>query len=141
MPATPLFHPGSMTSATHGRLGRLTKREAASLASLKQLARKQGLSLGLVRGPGEQNDVCLLRFLRSQGFEEKRVSGVECNTHTVHVCVLMCLFVCVCACVWVRLSAWAGNAISLRLSVWSGTTYYCATAVVCSSKYDNSVLL
>lgn len=75
MPATPLFHPDSVESATRGgRLGRLTKREAASLASLKQLARKQGLSLGLVRGPGEQNDVCLLRFLRSQGFEEKRVS-------------------------------------------------------------------
>lgn len=76
MPATPLFHPASAASAASGRLGRLTKREATSLASLKQLARKQGLSLGLVRGPGEQNDVCLLRFLRSQGFEEKRVSGM-----------------------------------------------------------------
>lgn len=74
MPATPLFHPGDASAKQTGRLGRLTKREAASLATLKQLVRKQGLSLGLVRGPGEQNDVCLLRFLRAQGFEEKRVS-------------------------------------------------------------------
>ncbi|CBN79393.1 conserved unknown protein [Ectocarpus siliculosus] len=80
MPATPLFHPKNESSKGTGRLGRLTKREAASLASLKQLARKQGLSLGLVRGPGEQNDVCLLRFLRAQRFEEKRAlaSLVSC---------------------------------------------------------------
>lgn len=78
MPATPLFHPQNESSKGTGRLGRLTKREAASLASLKQLARKQGLSLGLVRGPGEQNDVCLLRFLRAQRFEEKRV-GAACE--------------------------------------------------------------
>ncbi|CAN0256218.1 unnamed protein product, partial [Ectocarpus sp. 12 AP-2014] len=80
MPATPLFHPQNESSKGTGRLGRLTKREAASLASLKQLARKQGLSLGLVRGPGEQNDVCLLRFLRAQRFEEKRAlaSLVSC---------------------------------------------------------------
>lgn len=78
MPATPLFHPHNESSKGTGRLGRLTKREAASLASLKQLARKQGLSLGLVRGPGEQNDVCLLRFLRAQRFEEKRV-GAACT--------------------------------------------------------------
>lgn len=80
MPPTP-FHPDDGSSKQTGRLGRLTKREAASLASLKVLARKQGLSLGLVRGPGEQNDVCLLRFLRAQGFEEKRVSvlGCPCN--------------------------------------------------------------
>jgi len=75
MPATSLFHPDDGSSKKTGRLGTLTKREAASLASLKVLARKQGLSLGLVRGPGEQNDVCLLRFLRAQGFEEKRVSA------------------------------------------------------------------
>lgn len=75
MPATPLFHPDDASSKHTGRLGRLTKREIASLAALKQLVRKQGLNLGLVRGPGEQNDVCLLRFLRAQGFEEKRVSN------------------------------------------------------------------
>lgn len=76
MPATALFHPDDGSSKKTGRLGGLTKREAASLASLKALARKQGLSLGLVRGPGEQNDVCLLRFLRAQGFEEKRVRRI-----------------------------------------------------------------
>lgn len=74
MPATPLFHPSDASAKLTGRLGRLTKREAGSLAALKQLVRKQGLSLGLVRGPGEQNDVCLLRFLRARGFEEKKVS-------------------------------------------------------------------
>ena len=120
MPPTP-FHPDDGLSKQTGRLGRLTKREAASLASLKVLARKQGLSLGkfwgtcdcsvtlpfanspsvpwrtlpdfeqsqphivlltltlgLVRGPGEQSDVCLLRFLRAQGFEEKRVRAWPC---------------------------------------------------------------
>lgn len=77
MPPTP-FHPDDGLSKQTGRLGRLTKQEASSLASLKILARKQGLSLGLVRGPGEQNDVCLLRFLRAQGFEEKRVSCWVC---------------------------------------------------------------
>lgn len=45
MPPTP-FHPDDGLSKQTGRLGRLTKREAASLASLKVLARKQGLSLG-----------------------------------------------------------------------------------------------
>lgn len=73
MPPTPLFHPNVKLDKLKGRLGRLTKREASSLSSLKQLVRKQGLSLGLVRGPSEQQDVCLLRFLRAQGFEEKRV--------------------------------------------------------------------
>ncbi|CAM9961696.1 unnamed protein product, partial [Scytosiphon promiscuus] len=80
MPATPLFHPENKRGGGSGRLDCLTKKEAASLATLKQLARKQGLSLGLVRGPGEQNDVCLLRFLRAQRFEEKRAlaSLVSC---------------------------------------------------------------
>lgn len=79
MPATPLYHPDDTLARHAGRIDKLSKREAASLASLKQLVRKQGLSLGLVRGPGEQNDVCLLRFLRSQGFDEKRVRKVGCN--------------------------------------------------------------
>lgn len=73
MPATPLFHPEAHLGKLTGRLGQLTKKEASSLGALKTLVRKQGLSLGLVRGPGEQQDVCLLRFLRAQGFEEKRV--------------------------------------------------------------------
>lgn len=74
MPATPLYHPEAGLGNKHtGRLGRLTKKESSSLSALKTLVRKQGLSLGLVKGPGEQNDCCLLRFLRAQGFEEKRV--------------------------------------------------------------------
>lgn len=73
MPATPLYHPDDTLARHAGRIDKLSKRETASLAALKQLVRKQGLSLGLVRGPGEQNDVCLLRFLRSQGFDEKKV--------------------------------------------------------------------
>ena len=74
MPATPLYNPGDVSAKQSGRLGRLTRRESVSLLNLKKLVRQQGLNLGLVRGPGEQNDVCLLRFLRAKDFEEKRVS-------------------------------------------------------------------
>lgn len=79
MPPTPLFHPNAKLGKLTGRLGKLNKKEASSLGSLKQLVRKQGLTLGLVRGPSEQQDVCLLRFLRAQGFEEKRVSSSPFN--------------------------------------------------------------
>ncbi|CAM9437959.1 unnamed protein product, partial [Discosporangium mesarthrocarpum] len=82
MPATPLFHAEDASRKLTGRLGNLTKKESLALAALRGFIRKQGLSLGLVRGPGEQHDVCLLRFLRAQGFDERRaldalMSGVD----------------------------------------------------------------
>ncbi|CAM9730190.1 unnamed protein product, partial [Choristocarpus tenellus] len=72
MPATPLFHPEDALRRMNGRLGNLTKKEASSLTTLRGFVRKQGLSLGLVRGPGEQHDVCLLRFLRARDFDERK---------------------------------------------------------------------
>ncbi|KAG5185451.1 hypothetical protein JKP88DRAFT_312182 [Tribonema minus] len=70
MPPTLLFHP--MAPARPGRLGSLTKKEQAALSACKHAVKKKPLNLWLVGGPGEQEDLCVLRYLRASNFDEKK---------------------------------------------------------------------